>query len=83
MRHRLSRLVFVIAALFLTSCVDPAAQQAVRERQDARLKVLGDAVFYWRCAHQPIVNAAECQQWTEAYQRDLTTFVAKYGDGKN
>ena len=73
----------VICALFLTGCADPVAQQAVREREDARLKVLGDAVFYWRCAHQPIVNAAECQQWTEAYHRDLAAFVAKYGDGKN
>lgn len=67
--------------LALAGCADPIAQQTARE--DARLKVLGGAVFYWRCAHQPVVQAGECQEWTDAYARDRAAFISKYGDGKN
>jgi len=63
--------------LFLAGCVDPAAQQAGREREDAQLRVLADVVFYWRCQHQAVVRAGECDHWSAAFERDRTTFVAK------
>lgn len=75
--------VLALVVLALASCIDPAAQQAARERDDARLIVLADAVFYWRCMHQAVVQAGECRQWSGAYERDKAAFVAKYGDGKN
>ena len=84
MRPRATRALPALIAVVLTTCADPAAQQAVsHDREDARLKVLADAMFYWRCAHQPVVMAGECKQWSEAYERDLAAFKAKYGDREN
>jgi len=58
----------------LVGCADPAAEKAARERDDFRLRVLADAMFYWRCAQQPVVVAAECDGWREAYERDLAKY---------
>ena len=68
---------FVLLAL--AACADPAAQA----REDARLRVLGDAMFYWRCEHQVVVRVGECDAWSEAFERDRSAFVAKYGDPRN
>ena len=70
-----------LALLALVACADPAAEQARREREDARLTVLGDAMFYWRCTHQAVIEAGDCRQWSEAYERDRAMFRAKYGAG--
>lgn len=67
--------------LILTACADPVAQQASQAREDARLRVFGDAMFYWRCEHQAVIRAGECDQWSEAFERDRAAFVARYGDG--
>lgn len=60
----------------VAACPDPAAQA----REDAKVKVLGDAMFYWRCEHQVVVRAGKCRQWSEAFERDRASFVAKYGN---
>jgi hypothetical protein len=75
-------LVFGLVAAAVACCVDPAAEQARRQREDARLAVAADAAFYWQCAHKAVVQAGECRQWSEAYERDRAAFVAKYGDAK-
>lgn len=69
----------MILAVILGGCADPAAERAMREQEDARLAVLADAMFYWRCTHQPVVRAGECRQWSEAFDRDRSAFIAKYG----
>jgi hypothetical protein len=70
----------VIALVILAGCADPAAEQAARERDDARLRVLGDAMFYWQCTHRPVQLAGECNRWRQAYDEDRAAFNAKYGD---
>ena len=72
----------LMMVLVLAACADPATERTVQEREDARLRVLGDAMFYWRCMHQPVVQAGKCQDWRDAYNRDLAAFRASYGDVK-
>jgi hypothetical protein len=69
-----------LVLIALAGCADPATERAKREREDARLAVLGDAVFYWRCAHQAVVEAGGCWQWSEAYERDKAALLAKFGE---
>jgi hypothetical protein len=71
-----------LSALTLAACADPAAQQAAHDREDARLQVLGDAVFYWRCEHDPIVVAGACERWRVAYERDYAAFMTTFGEAK-
>jgi hypothetical protein len=74
------RLFHVLPLILLAGCADPATDQATRERDDARLRVLGDAMFYWQCSHRPVQLAGECNRWRKAYDEDLAAFKAKYGD---
>jgi len=39
-------------------------------------------MFYWRCVHQPVVVAAECDRWREGYERDRAGSDAKYGKSR-
>jgi hypothetical protein len=48
-----------VVALVHFGRTDPVAQHADRKREDARLNVLADAMFYWRSAHQPVVETGE------------------------
>jgi hypothetical protein len=75
------RPLLALAILAVAACADPGAQRVVREREDARLQVLADAMFYWRCEHDPVVIAGECQHWSDAYKRDRAVFIANYGGG--
>jgi hypothetical protein len=75
--HFLALIAFALAA-----CADPAAQQAAHDREDARLQVLGDAVFYWHCEHEPVVVAGACGRWREAYEHDYAAFMARFGEAK-
>ena len=70
----------VALGLLLAGCVDPAAEEAKRDFDAAKLRLMGEVAFYWRCEHEPVVVAGECGQWSEAYERDLAAFKAKYGD---
>ena len=72
-----------LIVLALVACADPAAEQAKRDFDNAKLTVMADAAFYWRCSHQPVVMAGECREFSEAFERDRAAFVAKYGSGKN
>jgi hypothetical protein len=74
------RVFHVLLLILLAACADPAAEQAARERDDARLRVLGDAMFYWQCTHKPVQLAGECNRWRKAYDEDFAVFRAKYGD---
>jgi len=72
---------FLVAlALALIGCADPATEQAKREFEAAKLNLMAEAAFYWRCTHQAVVVAGDCRQWSEAYERDLAAFKAQYGD---
>jgi hypothetical protein len=75
----LTRRFPILIALLVAGCAGPVAHQAVRDREDARLTVLADAMFYWRCTHKAVVIAGECRPWREAYERDYAAFIAKYG----
>jgi hypothetical protein len=75
-------LAWGLTAVALAACADPVAEQAKRARKDAKLQMLGDAVFYWQCTHKEIQVAGECRPWSEAFERDRSTFRAKYGDEK-
>lgn len=75
-------LIALALALALVACADPAEQQAARDREDARLKVLGDAVFYWRCEHDPAVVAGGCNHWRAIYEHDYAVFMARFGGVK-
>jgi hypothetical protein len=57
-----------------------AAEQAEREREDARLAVLADAAFYWQCTQKAVVQAGECRRWSQAHERDCAAFMEKYGE---
>ena len=72
-----------LIALALAACADPVAEQAKREFDNAKLTVMADAAFYWRCTHQPVVMAGECREFSEAFERDFAAFKARYGNGKN
>jgi hypothetical protein len=74
-----NRHLVALITIALAACVDPAAQQDAREREDARLKVLGDAMFYRICINKPVQLAGECRPWREAYGRDYAAFIAQYG----
>jgi hypothetical protein len=74
------RVLLTLALILLAGCADPVADQAARERDNARLRVLGDAMFYWQCSHKPVQLAGECTRWRKAYDEDLATFKAKHGD---
>ena len=63
----------------LVACADPATEQAARDYEKAKLTVLGDAMFYWKCIHQGHQFSGECRPWREAYERDYAAFIAKYG----
>jgi hypothetical protein len=80
---RLSALfAWCLVAVAVAACADPAAQQATRDRENARLQVLADAVFYWRCEHDPVVVAGACDGWREAYERDYAAFMARFDEAK-
>jgi len=68
----------LLIALALTGCTDPAAEQAARDRDNARLTVIGDAAFYWRCEHEAVQLAGQCRALREAYERDYAAFIARY-----
>jgi len=76
----MARLSSALLLLALSACANPAAEQAKRARDDAQLMVMGDAVFYWQCAHKVVQLAGECRHWSEAYEHDKAAFMAKYGE---
>jgi hypothetical protein len=77
----LNRALLILAVVAsVAACVDPATEQAAREREIARVQVLGDAMFYYRCTHQAHQFAGECRRWEKAYEDDYAAFVAKYGE---
>ena len=53
-----------------------------REREAARIQVLGNAMFYYRCTHQAHQFAGECRRWVKDYEDDYAAFIAKYGEAK-
>jgi hypothetical protein len=59
-----------ILSLVLVGCADHNLDAATRDWQDARFKVFVDAMFYWRCAHDPLRVTGACNRWLEAYRRD-------------
>lgn len=61
-----------ILLLAVAACADPTAQA----REDAKVRVLGDAMFYWQCEHKAVVVAGECEQWRAAYNRDVAALRA-------
>jgi hypothetical protein len=65
------RVLTMLCGLTVAGCADPVA----REREDARLTLLGDAVFYWRCAHQPVVQAATVDSCRSPLRQQRTNFV--------
>lgn len=69
----------LLLVLVLVGCADPIAERAARDREDARIAVLGDAMFYWQCAHKAVQTAGECRPWSEAFERDRAAFLARYG----
>ena len=71
---------YLVLAGSLVACADPAAEQAARERDLARIQVLGDAMFYYRCTHQAHQFAGECKRWEKDYEDDYAAFIAKYGE---
>jgi hypothetical protein len=76
----LTRCVFSLAIVVAAAaCADPAAEQTAREREAARIQVLGDAMFYYRCTHQAHQFAGECDRWRKAYEEDYAAFIGKYG----
>ena len=66
----LYRPVLALIAVALAGCADLAEPQTAPERADARLRVLADAAFYWKCTHQGVQLAGGCRVWREAYERD-------------
>lgn len=71
--------LLILITLALAGCAHPVAEQATQGREDARLNVLANAMFYWRCTHQRVVTAGECRPWQEAYEHDHAAFIGKYG----
>jgi len=47
-------------------------------RRGCRLAVAANAAFYWLCNHNAMVQAGQCRQWSEAYERDYAAFMEKY-----
>jgi hypothetical protein len=74
-----SNMMAVLVLIAAAGCADPVAEQAKREREDARLVVAADAAFYYQCTHKAVVQAGECRRWSEAFERDRAAFTAKYG----
>jgi hypothetical protein len=71
--------LIVLAVAVLTGCADPTEHRPLSERDNARLKVIADAAFYYGCTRKVVQAAGECRPWREAYEKDYASFMAKYG----
>ena len=75
----IARVVTVLVAVLLAGCADVPEHRPLSERDNARIKVIGDAAFYYGCTRKPVQVAGECRPWREAYEKDYASFMAKYG----
>jgi hypothetical protein len=63
-------------ALLLAGCADPAAEHA---RQDARIAILGEALYGYAYCYRRVPHDDDCPWTLEQVARDRAAYVARYG----